>query len=177
MAISPIDFELTALFDLHREGLRRFLRSLGLVPQDADEVAQETFLALLQHLRADKPKDNLRAWIFQVAHNRALKLRAGQYRAEQRRWSPEPGSGLGSEVAGGQWSPEEQVLFAERRRHLLAVFAALGPRERACLSLRAEGFRYREIATILGVSLGSVAQAMDRAMARLKVVAGSAVRS
>lgn len=164
---TPIDVELTALFDLHREGLRRFLRSLGLAPQDADEVAQETFLALLQHLRAEKPKDNLRAWIFQVGHNRALKLRAGQGR-----FAPE----FVGEVADGQRNPEEQLVFAEQQRQLLAVFAALGPRERACLSLRAEGFRYREIAAILGVSLGSVAQAMEKAFSRLKVLAGSGVR-
>jgi RNA polymerase sigma-70 factor (ECF subfamily) len=36
----------------------------------------------------------------------------------------------------------------------------LPQRDRACLALRAEGFRYREIADILGISLGSVAASM-----------------
>jgi RNA polymerase sigma-70 factor, ECF subfamily len=168
LAIRHIDVELTALFDLHREGLRRFLLSLGLAPQDAEEVVQETFLALLEHLRADRPRDNLRAWIFQVGHNRALKLRAGQWR-----WSPE----LSGEWADGRWNAEEQLVFEEQQRQLQAVFAALAPRDRACLSLRAEGFRYREIASILGISLGSVAQAMERGFARLKAAATSGVRA
>lgn len=159
MTITSIDAELTALFDLHHDALRRFLGSLGLTPQDADEVAQETFLALLQHLRAAKPKDNLRAWIFQVGHNLALKLRAGQWRC----W-PEPGR----EIADSQSNPEEQAALEERQRRLIAVFSALSPRERACLGLRAEGFRYREIAHILGISLGSVAATMERALARLR---------
>jgi RNA polymerase sigma-70 factor, ECF subfamily len=162
------DAELAGLFDQHREGLRRFLLSFGLSGQDADEVVQETFLALLQHLRADKPRENLRAWIFQVGHNQALKLRAGQGR-----YAPE----LSGEWADGRWNPEEQVVFEEHQRQLQAVFSALPPRDQACLNLRAEGFRYREIGQILGISLGSVAQAMERGFARLKAVADSGVRA
>ena len=40
-------------------------------------------------------------------------------------------------------------------------------RDRHCVCLRAEGLTYRDIASTLGVSLGSVAKAMVRAIARL----------
>ena len=45
---------------------------------------------------------------------------------------------------------------------------ALPERDRRCLFLRAEGVRYRDIAHQLGISLGSVANAIARALARLR---------
>jgi RNA polymerase sigma-70 factor (ECF subfamily) len=41
--------------------------------QDGEEIIQEVFLALFQHLLRGKPRHNLRAWVFQVAYNLALK--------------------------------------------------------------------------------------------------------
>jgi RNA polymerase sigma-70 factor (ECF subfamily) len=50
---------------------------------------------------------------------------------------------------------------------LLAVLHALPEQERHCISLRAEGLRYREIAGILGMSLGAVSNSLGRSLARL----------
>jgi RNA polymerase sigma-70 factor (ECF subfamily) len=53
------------------------------------------------------------------------------------------------------------------RQQLLAVVNALPQQDHACLSLRAEGLRYREIADVLGISLGSVAASLEKSLARL----------
>ena len=42
---------------------------------DAEEIVQEVFLSLFQHLREGKSRANLQGWIFKVAHNLALKSR------------------------------------------------------------------------------------------------------
>ncbi len=138
------------LFSQHRAALERYLLSLGLRPHDCDEVIQETFLGLHRHLSAGRPETNLRGWLFRVAHNHALKLRA-----KRGLWQvlldcfcdPEP-------------NPEELAIQEQRQRRMAAIVRAMPQRDRACLALRAEGFRYREIAEILGVSLGSVAASM-----------------
>ena len=44
---------------------------------------------------------------------------------------------------------------------------ALPEQDRTCLALRAEGLRYREIARILGISLGSVADSLAQSFAKL----------
>ena len=44
---------------------------------------------------------------------------------------------------------------------------ALPEMDRECLYLRADGFRYREIAEVLGISIGSVANSLVRSLARL----------
>jgi RNA polymerase sigma-70 factor (ECF subfamily) len=50
---------------------------------------------------------------------------------------------------------------------LLAVVHALPELDQGCLRLRAEGLRYREIASVLGMSLGAVSISLTRSLARL----------
>ena len=64
-------------------------------------------------------------------------------------------------------SPEEQVLLIQRQRRLLAVLHALPEEDQCCLRLRAEGLRYREIAAVLGISLGAVSISLAGSLARL----------
>src|SRR4051794_22431078 len=70
---SALEEEVTALFDQHRVPLLRYLMSLGLTAQDAEEVVQEVFLALFHHLQQSKPRTNLGGWVFKVAHNLGLR--------------------------------------------------------------------------------------------------------
>jgi RNA polymerase sigma-70 factor (ECF subfamily) len=48
------------------------------------------------------------------------------------------------------------------------VLNALPQRERQCLHLRNDGLRYREIAKVLGISLGAVAKLLTHAIGRLE---------
>jgi RNA polymerase sigma-70 factor (ECF subfamily) len=154
--------EAAELFDANRAALQRYLLSTGLAVADCEEVVQETFLALFQHLSQEKPRDNLRGWIFRVGHNLALKLliRGGR-NAELLDLHADPLP-----------DPEQRAVQRQRQRRLLAVVRAMPQQDRECLSLRAEGFRYREIADILGISLGSVANCMARALDKLTSVDG-----
>jgi len=154
---SALEEEVTALFDQFRDPLLRYLLSFGVTPQDGEEVIQEVFLSLFQHLRQDKPRTNLRGWIFRVAHNLGLK-RCYENRPgaldEVVEFDPAP-------------NPEEQALSKQRQRRLLAVVRALPEQDRRCLYLRAEGLRYREITEVLGISLGAVALSLERSLGRL----------
>ncbi len=64
-------------------------------------------------------------------------------------------------------NPEEQLSSAQRQHRLLAVVHALPAADQSCLLLRAEGLRYREIAAVLGISLGAVSLSLTRSLARL----------
>jgi RNA polymerase sigma-70 factor (ECF subfamily) len=155
-ARSPIDTTIQ-LFDELRAPLLRYLLSLRLGMPDAEEVVQEVFLALYQHLKNGRADSNLRAWAFTVAHNQALKNRLRTQRVAV----------LPADTVDGSPDPEE--IFADRQRQsqLQAIVRALPEQDQCCLALRAEGLRYREIAAVLGVSLGTVANSIERAIARL----------
>jgi RNA polymerase sigma-70 factor (ECF subfamily) len=58
-------------------------------------------------------------------------------------------------------------LAGETALRLAAVLRALPERDRRCLTLRAEGLRYREIAGTLAISLGAVSLSLTRSLARI----------
>jgi len=162
-----IEEQVTALFGLLRDRLLRYLCSLGLSAHDGEEVIQEVFLSLFQHLRADKSQQNIRGWIFRVAHNLGLKKRMANGSQSA---MPETGVWLSQLPQDPAPSPEEQVLLRQRQQRLLAVIDALPSQDRNCLYLRSEGLQYREIAQVLDISLGGVSQSLARAIRRLHQV-------
>jgi RNA polymerase sigma-70 factor, ECF subfamily len=112
---------------------------------------------LFHHLKKGRPKDNLRGWVFRVGHNQALK----------RRRELRVGTVELPVLADPAANPEQQMVERLRQERMLQVVAALPERDRWCLYLRAEGLRYREIAATLGISLGTVASTLSRALERL----------
>ena len=136
--------------------------SFGLNVQEAEDVVQDVFLALFRHLRLERPRVNLRAWLFQVAHNLALKQRWRMHRR-----STEPLDDTAHRHPDRSLNPEALLAERQRRERLAPVVQALRPRDRRCLQLRAEGLRYRDIANTLGMSLGGVAKSLSRSIARL----------
>ena len=161
---SPLEDEVVSLFDQLRNPLLRYLLTFGLTADDGEEVVQEVFLALFQHLRGGKSRANLRGWLFRVAHNMALKRRQRIQR------SPETSAAsAGNEEAAvdAAPTPEDQMLSNELHRRLLAVVEVLPEADRRCLFLRAEGLRYREIAEVMDISLGAVSLSLSRTLARV----------
>jgi RNA polymerase sigma-70 factor (ECF subfamily) len=158
------------MFDESRNALLRYVSSLGVPLCDGEEIIQEVFLALFRHLQLGRPRDNLRGWIFRVAHNLALKQCLANQKAKLRR---EPDDRVFEQRDPGL-TPEERAAGNQRQERLRAVVEAMPERERRCLYLRAEGLRYREIARVLGMSLGAVSIALTRAFSRLgRAEAGS----
>jgi|SRR5579863_4725711 len=155
---SKLEEEVVAMFEQLRNPLLRYLLSFRLAVPDAEEIVQEVFLSLFQHLRQGKSRANLQGWLFKVAHNLALKNRL-----KAQRHSPAAPEAQMDSAPG----PEEQVADLQRRGRLLAVVKALPELDQCCLSLRAEGLRYREIAEVLGISLGAVANSLEKSLSRL----------
>jgi len=156
------DEEVLLLFDRCAPSLLRYVGSFGLRADESEDVVQDVFLALFRHLSLGRSRRNLTGWLFQVAHNLALKQRKRMQRrvitplddTVHRAVDPAP-------------NPEAQLTQRERQRRLTPVLHALPPRDRRCLLLRAEGLRYRDIADTLGMSLGGVAKSLARSITRL----------
>lgn len=155
------------LYDHLRPSLRAYLCCLGMSPDQAEDVIQDTFLRLVRHRFDDEANDNLRAWIFRVAHNLSMDVHRSQVRCSSA--SDEETRTVIREHVDPRPSPEQQVLLDERMKHFEDAFAQLTPKQRQCVLLRAEGFRYREIALTLGVSVQRVGELMQRSISLLEV--------
>jgi RNA polymerase sigma-70 factor (ECF subfamily) len=157
--------ELAGLFTSWRSPLLRYALTFGLEYGDGEEIVQETFLALFKHLQGGRSRENLSAWVFRVCHNLSLKHRE---KSSGVRSGPGTEAEWPDDLADKSPNPEEQLLQAQRRRKLQSVLRALTEQDRCCICLRAEGLRYREIAEILGMSLGSVSSSLTRSLARFE---------
>jgi RNA polymerase sigma-70 factor (ECF subfamily) len=162
--LRSLEREVLDLHDQFRVRLLRYAISLGLSLHDAEDVVQEVFLALFRHLQAGRSRVNLAGWTFRVTHNLPLKKRI--------RKQTDKGVANGDLCMAQQKSsggnPEEEMIFNERHRILRRTFETLPEVDRLCIQLRAEGLTYREIADILGISLGGVANYLSRSFCRLR---------
>jgi RNA polymerase sigma-70 factor (ECF subfamily) len=158
-----LEEEVVALFDEFRNPLLRYLSSFGIAFSDCEDVIQEIFLSLFQHLHRGKSRDNLAGWLFRVGHNLALKC---LYRTRRNLQVLTDARTQSSPIDPAP-TPEDRAVDDQTRRRLLAVVEALPEQDRQCLVLRAEGFRYREIAGILNMSLGGVSLSLTRSLGRI----------
>jgi RNA polymerase sigma factor (sigma-70 family) len=135
---------------------RRLLRD----PHDAEDAFQATFLALAQKARSIRQRDSVGGWLYQVACNAALKVRASaavRLRHERRADDRPPADPL-AELTGRELLA---VLDEELRR--------LPGRLRAPLVLcYLEGKARDEAARALGWSLGTLKRRLEQARARLR---------
>ena len=153
--------QVAQLFQEARDDVYRYLLSLGLYPPQAQEATQEVFLRLYVTLKKGEDIQSHRAWIFRVAHNLGLKLRAKQNQAP---FDPE----LELRLVSPEMNPEQTALDREQKLRFHQAIQRLSEQQRRCLFLRLEGLRYPEIGAALGISTSAVGEFLRRAIARLK---------
>ncbi len=160
--VAALDQHVREVFLAWREPVYRYLLAVTGNAVDAEDLAQETFIRLFQDLQKERRIDSPRAWLFRVAHNLAVDFNRQPYRSRAADCRVLDGE------AGARQDPapnaESEILEREQRERLLA---RLSPQERRCMELRTEGFRYREIAEILGIRVPTVQTVLARAIRKL----------
>jgi RNA polymerase sigma-70 factor, ECF subfamily len=155
----------TALYRELRKPLLRYLVCLGLSRDEAQDVVQDAFLGLHRHLAAignsGGEQQNIRSWVFRVAHNQARNRQKSYHRRFQQPLD------AGMNAASDQATPERALLDKEKFGRLGKAFRQLAEPERECLLLRAEGLRYREIGEVLGIPTSTVADTVARGIKKL----------
>ncbi len=152
------------LFEESRQDVYRYLLTLGLHPPAAQEAVQEVFLRLYVALKKGENIESPRGWIFRVAHNYGLKVRARQA-------TEEPfDADLAGKLTVPSDDPEKSLLERERLLRFHRAVEGLSQQQKRCLFLRMEGLRYPEIGSAMGISASAVGEFLRRAIARLRKV-------
>ena len=149
--------DLEGAFASHHPALFRYLYRLTGDADTAADIAQESFVRLLDN---PVPETKVRSWLFTVATN--LVRDRARMRERRRRLLLQYGK-------PSTYSPERPDEALERDETIDSLHAALdqlSPRDRQLLMLREEGFRYSEIARLVGVAPGSVGKLLARALER-----------
>lgn len=161
-----LEDKVAVLFEQLNQPLYRYILLLTWNPQDSEEVVQDVFLKLHRQLLEKAPIDNIRAWIFRVGHNLAIDRGRTSKHADSLS-EPETNRRVEDQLAGCTPDPEMIVLQREKEVALTHAVAALPALQRHVLLLRREGFRYREIASILEIGETTVIDNITRAIQRL----------
>jgi RNA polymerase sigma-70 factor (ECF subfamily) len=157
------------LVRIHQRHVHRLALRLTGDPDEADDVAQETFLRAYRALREFRGEAALRTWLMRIAANLSLNVVQSARRARR-----DP---VAVEEAAPPDPPraEAAVIEAERRSLLGPAIEALPPRQRATLLLRVEqGLKFREIARIMGCTTGTAKANFFHAVAALRRALGEA---
>jgi len=153
------------LYDREHIAIRRYLIFLGVTSEAAQEIVQDIFLKLHEHLLARGDRSNLRAWLYRVAHNMARNTQTARH---SRRTDSLDAEDFQRQLAAAESSAEERLLEAERLQRVGAAIGSLSDAQRECLILRAQGLKYREIAEALSLSVSTVAENVQRGLEKLR---------
>jgi RNA polymerase sigma-70 factor (ECF subfamily) len=163
--VLSLDQRVTRYFDQWAAPVNRYLSAVFGDAAEAEEITQDTFLQLYRCLNEGQVIENVRAWLFRVAHNQAInriKSRKFVSLLDDEHWEELRRS---RRFVGP--NPEQRLLQQERLERLRAAISRLPLAERQCLHLRTKGLRYREIGEILGMSTTTVAETIYRVVAKL----------
>jgi RNA polymerase sigma-70 factor (ECF subfamily) len=154
--------------------LRRYLGDSNL----ADDVFQNTFVQVFKKIGQYEPGRPVRPWLYTIATNQAIDAlrRQGRHQAvslDQEREEANPAETpqlLGLLESRGP-SPLEQLQSEERRQMVRASVERLPEFLRQVVVLAYyQGLKYRDIADILGIPVGTVKSRLHSALVKLQEV-------
>ncbi len=141
----------------------------------AEDLAQETFIKVLNGIKSYKPEFKFSSWIFKIANNAAIdhiRRRSldtlsldGAPDAE----TPEAMKATAIQLDAKSETPLQEVENRELGSAIERAIGRLRPEYRACILLRhVEGYSYEEIADTLDLPLGTVKTYIHRARNELR---------
>ena len=143
--------------------------------ETAEDLAQDAFIKVLNHIDKYSPEFKLSSWLFKIANNVAIDhLR--KRRLDTISMDGSPHARTASEVEATsfdvsvrQESPLEEMESRELGSAIERAIAKLRPEYRSCIMLRhVEGRSYEEIAATLDLPLGTVKTYIHRARHELR---------
>jgi RNA polymerase sigma-70 factor (ECF subfamily) len=141
----------------------------------AEDLAQDTFVKVLNHIDRYRPEFKLSSWLFKIANNVAIDhLRKRQLPTISMDGSPHASTADAVESTSFQVADQQESALAEMESKELGTaieqaIASLRPEYRACIMLRhVEDRSYEEIAATLDLPLGTVKTYIHRARHELR---------
>jgi RNA polymerase sigma-70 factor (ECF subfamily) len=154
-----------------------FFRNSGYSPEEAEELAQETFLQAYKSWKHFRGDSTAKTWLFGIAKNIWCNDLRAQGRLKRTSTDEVPLEVLEDEGSPkvpttdteGQPSPQDDALAAERARSVRAAVGELPEMQRRALFLQLDqGLKYREIAEVLHEPMERVKSWLYQARQKIK---------
>jgi RNA polymerase sigma-70 factor (ECF subfamily) len=142
---------------------------------EAEDLVQETYLKALRGFAAFEPGTNFKAWIFRILRNTYLTSRSGLAAMrtvaleDELNESSERGQQAYPESAIDRQTPETNLIVLLNRAALENAMQQLpAPLLEVILLCDVEEMKYKEIATVLDIPIGTVMSRIARARAAMR---------
>ncbi|WP_459805531.1 RNA polymerase sigma factor [Herbidospora sp. RD11066] len=153
------------LLDEWSRGMLRLARSYVSTAASAEEVVQDTWLAVIRAVGTFEGRSSLRTWVYRILVNTAR-------RRGERESRTIPVSSVGGERPDGvrpEGGPEGAALAGEVRELIEKAVGTLPSRQRAVITLRdMEGYGSDEVCEILSISPANQRVLLHRARAAVR---------
>jgi len=133
---------------------------------EAEDLVQETFAKALRAFDSFEPGTNFKAWIFRILRNTFLTTRTGIAAARTVFLEDNPET---LDPAASDPTPEDTLIRLDNQAALHAALEQLQPQLREALLLcDVEEMKYKDIAVILDIPIGTVMSRISRARRTLR---------
>ncbi|GAB1692828.1 RNA polymerase sigma factor [Krasilnikovia sp. M28-CT-15] len=174
------------LLDDWSPGLLRTARGYLASAESAEDVVQDTWLAVLRGIDRFQARSSLRTWVYRILINLAKTRVAREHRTvplaeidpdgagptvdpARFRGADDPYPGHWREFPAAWPAPESHLLSGEVRRAIGAALAELPDRQRLVISLRdVQGYDAQEVCEILDISAANQRVLLHRARAAVR---------
>jgi len=184
MSAGPTDEELLAayaagdarafgeLYERHERPMYRYFLRQGAAPSAADDLLQETWMAVIRHAGRFEPRARFTTWLYTVARSKMVdhwRARDDAVSLDEAANDPDD---VSLELPGSEADrPDVQALARAQARAFVAAVEALPLAQRETFLLQAEGgLSLEEIAVITQVGHETVKSRLRYAMTKLRAV-------
>ncbi|MBI4819740.1 MAG: sigma-70 family RNA polymerase sigma factor [Deltaproteobacteria bacterium] len=159
---------LTELIERHQAQIYRFGMKLCRAPEDAEDVLQETLIALARSIRDLRGTASISTWLYAVARSYCIKKR------RRSKFAPKTveslsAPGAASDVADPGRTPDAALEGKQIELAVSNAIQELEPMYRDILVLRdVEGLSALEVAEVTGLKVAAVKSRLHRARIRVR---------
>lgn len=124
-------------------------------PDDADEITQDVFVKVFQHITSFAGRSSFKTWLFSIAHNQCM-----THFGKAKRWR----ENNDSYAAEQSLDTQEQTIGVDENQLITQVLMKMSDLEREILTLRhVNDFSFQEAADTLAISLSAAKMRYSRA--------------
>jgi RNA polymerase sigma-70 factor (ECF subfamily) len=158
---------LDELYRRHREAAYGIAYRLVGSREDALDVVQEAFIHVMRGIQTFRGQSSFRTWLYRIVTHASLDYR--RWRSLRTTESLDGETSVDPAAMGpSQRTPAEEAAERDLRQAIDKALTNISERNRAALVLYAmEGMSYKEIADVLGISVGTVMSRIFNARQRL----------
>lgn len=152
-----------SLYQRHKDALFTYLFRSCSRHAIVEEVAQETWMAVIQAAVRYRPEAKFRTWLYQIAHHRMVDF-----------WRRPDNRHSNLEDVPEETAPQNQgEIIDEIEKQVMNALAQLPQEQRNVVLLREQGFSYEELADIVGVGRETIKSRLRYARQQLSTIIGT----